>query len=269
MRRYGGALFFCNRLRPAIPFGRMSRQLTIALVAQKGGVGKTTLACCIAAECQARGANVLLVDADPQGTARTWASIALDYERPVPDVIMMGSTMHRRGQLARVSSGYEVVIIDTPPHHSPTLKSALLCADIALLPCGPYAPDAWALTSTIESVNDVRSERRTLEASIIITRAVAGTTTLRETRPVLAASGVPVLRTQCGHRMAYSECLAAGQGVNQYAPASAAAAELRALMAELGGSRHASKAQTVFAKSTHRRSTAAQSRPALDQRRAG
>lgn len=231
----------------------MAKQLTIALVAQKGGVGKTTLACSLAAECQARGGVVLLVDADPQGTARTWSSFALDYERPTPDVIMMGATMHRRQQLERVSSGYEVVIIDTPPHHSPTMKSALMCADIALLPCGPYVADMCALASTIESVNDIKAERRQLEARIVITRGVAGTAALRDNPPAIESSGIEVMRSQCGFRMAWAESYAAGQGVNQYAPASAAAAELRALMSELGGIRHASKAKAVFAQGTQRR----------------
>jgi len=232
-----------------------SSQIVLAIAAQKGGVGKTTLACSIAAECQARGATVLLIDADPQGTARTWAGIALDLEQPAPDVIMMGSTMHRRGQLQRVASGYEVVVIDTPPHHSPTMKSALMVADLALLPCGPYAADAWALTSTLESVADIQRERRALEARIVLTRAVANTATLKATRPVLEASGVQVMQTQCGFRMAYAESLAAGLGVAQYAPASAAAMELRSLMIEIGGS-HV-KAKHVFAKAPKRRVTAA------------
>lgn len=209
------------------------RQTVIAFVAQKGGVGKTTLACAFAAESQARGASVLIVDADPQGSCRTWADIAIDMGEPAPDVISMGATMHRRGQLQRVAQGYQVVVIDTPPRHSPTMKSALQCADLAVLPCGPYGPDAWALATTIESVQDIQQERPELDARIVITRTVKGTSTLKATRPVLEASGVPVLASECGFRMAYAESMAAGQGVIQYAPASPAAGEMRALMQEL------------------------------------
>lgn len=193
----------------------------------------------------------MLVDADPQGTARTWAGIALDYEHAVPDVISMGATMHRRGQLARVASGYDVVAIDTPPRHSPTIKSALVCSDIAVLPCGPYAADAWALAATIDMVADVQGEHDALEARIVITRAVHGTATLKATRPVLEGSGIAVLQTQCGFRMAYAESMAAGLGVNQYAPASAAAAELRSLVDELGGLAHG-KANAFANQATNR-----------------
>ena len=232
------------------------RQMVLAVVAQKGGVGKTTLACSIAAECQARGATVLLVDSDPQGTARTWSGIALDHEYPTPDLVSMGSTMHRRGQLARVASGYDVVVIDTPPHHSPTVKSALMVADVALLPCGPYPADAWGLTNTIEWVHDIRQERPHLEARIVVTRSVANTATLRENRPVLESAGIEVMDAQCGFRMAYAECMASGLGVNQYAPASAAGAELRAIMDELGGIRHARETKGFVSKTPRRRGAA-------------
>ena len=202
------------------------------MCAQKGGVGKTTLACVFASESLARGASVMLVDADPQGSARTWASIALDLGYPAPDVIAMGATMHRRDQLRRISAGYDVVVIDTPPRHSPTLKSALLCADLAVLPCGPVAMDAWALASTIDCVHDIQHERE-LAARICITRTVAGTTTLRTPRPGLEASGVPVLRSEFGFRVAYAEAMGAGRGVGQYAPSSTAAGETKAFADEL------------------------------------
>lgn len=212
---------------------RSDRQVVVAFAAQKGGVGKTTLACSFAAEASERGSSVLLVDADPQGSARTWAEIALDMGHPAPDVISMGATMHRRGQLSRISTGYQVVVIDTPPRNSPIMRSALGCADLAVLPCGPYGPDVWSLATTIETVQEVQSERPELAARVVITRAVAHTSTLRATRPVLEESGVPVIEAECGFRMAWAEALAAGQGVIQYAPSSPAAEEMRAVMREL------------------------------------
>lgn len=73
--------------------------MILALAGQKGGAGKSTLAVCLAVEALARGQRVLLVDADPQGTARTWAEVAAEAQHPTPTAITMGASMHRDGQL--------------------------------------------------------------------------------------------------------------------------------------------------------------------------
>jgi chromosome partitioning protein len=205
----------------------------IALTGQKGGVGKSTLATSLAAELLARGGRVLLVDADPQGTSRTWGEVAAEGGHPLPTVVAMGATMHRPEQLPRVAQGYDHVVIDGPPRHGDIQRSALMVADLALLPCGPSAADAWALTSSVELLQEARSLRGGLRAYVVITRTQGRTALARSAREALKDCGLPLLGTCLGYRVAYAEALGAGLGVTTYAPRDPAAAEVRALVDEL------------------------------------
>ena len=207
--------------------------MIVALTGQKGVVGKSTLAICIAAELLHRRRKVLLVDADPQGTIRTWGEVAAELGQPLPSIVSMGSTMHRPEQLPTVSRGYDDVIIDCPPRHGDIQRSALMVADIALLPCGPSSADAWALAASIDLVNEARALRSELEVRIVITRKQGRTALGRSAREELAKSGIDLLKTEVGYRVAFAESLGAGQGVTVYAPRDAAADETRALVAEL------------------------------------
>lgn len=207
--------------------------MIFALAGQKGGVGKSTVAVSVAAELVARKLKVLLVDADPQGTARTWGDVASEQGHPLPTIVAMGATMHRPEQLPRVAGGYDHVVIDCPPRHGEIQRSALMVADAVVLPCGPSAADAWALASSVELIAEARALRPALGAFILITRKQMHTAISKGARDVLAQSGIPVLATELGYRVAFAEAVGAGQGPTTYAPKDAAAAEIRALVDEL------------------------------------
>ena len=207
--------------------------MILTLLGQKGGVGKSTTAICLAMEALQRGSEVLLVDADPQGTIRTWNDVANERGAAVPTVIAMGATMHRPGQLEVLARRYELTIIDCPPRHGDVQRSALMIADAAVLPCGPSAADAWALTASLEMVAEAQTLREGLKAAIVITRKQGRTTLGKAARAVLQQSGTPVLGSELSYRIAYQEALAAGLGVAQFCPRDPAAREVRALLDEL------------------------------------
>ena len=207
--------------------------VAFSFVGQKGGTGKTTTAIAVASELVARGRKVLLVDADPQGSSSTWASVGAEAGQPIPTTIRMGEHMHRAGQLDALAKPYEFVVIDTPPRHGEAMRSALVVADVAVLPCGPSAVDAWALASSLEVLSQARMARPELKACVLVTRKVARTAIGESAREVLSSSGLPVLGTELGFRVAYQEGLAAGLGPAQYAPGSSAAAEVTVLVDEL------------------------------------
>jgi chromosome partitioning protein len=204
-----------------------------ALVGQKGGAGKTTLAVCLAAELQQRGLRVLLVDADPQASAQTWAQVATEAGQEAPTCIAMGAGLHRPGQLERVAKGFDIVIIDCPPRHGDIQRSALMAADVAVLPCGPTPVDAWALASSLEMVEDARQVRGNLKSCIVLTRVQAMTRIAQAARDALTEASTLVLTAELGYRVAFQEALAAGQGVTTFATTDAAAAELVAVCDEL------------------------------------
>lgn len=221
--------------------------MIIALAGQKGGVGKSTTAICLADAAMQLGQRVLLVDADPQGTVRTWADVAGELGRITPTVVAMGATMHRPGQLADMMAPYDLAIVDCPPRHGDVQRSALMVADLALLPCGPTAVDAWALAATLELVNEARALRSELVCRVLITRKQGRTALGRGARGVLETSGCGVLRTELGYRVAYQEAVAAGQGVTTYAPRDPATKEIAALLDEVKRQDHGKKARPDFA----------------------
>lgn len=205
----------------------------VAVAGQKGGAGKSTTAVCIAMAAVERGCRVLLVDADPQGTARTWGDVATEAGRKAPSVIAMGAQMHHEDQLPLVSKGFDWVIIDCPPRVANVQRSALMVADLVLLPCGPTAADAWGLAGSLELVSEAQIVRPSLVAAVLLTRVQSRTAIGKGARAVLNETGFPVLRVELGYRVAFQECLAAGHGVTGYAPKDRSAQEVRRLFSEL------------------------------------
>jgi chromosome partitioning protein len=180
-----------------------------------------------------RGRAVLLVDGDAQGTARTWAAVGTEAGHPVPSVVAMGATMHQAGQLDRVGAGYDLVVIDGPPRADEIQKSALMAADVAVLPCGPSAGDTWAVATSVDVIRAAQAVRPELRAVLLVTKRQAGTAIGRVVRAALERTGLPILRAELFYRVAFQEALAAGLGVGTYAPRTPAAFEVRRLYDEL------------------------------------
>ncbi|MDI1430744.1 AAA family ATPase [Polyangium sorediatum] len=238
--------------------------MIIALTGQKGGIGKSTTAVSLAVAALARGQRVLLVDADPQGTTRTWGEVASEAGHKAPTIVAMGAQMHRPGQLDSVSHAYDLTIIDCPPRHGEISRSALMVADVAVFPCGPTAADAWALTAAIEVFQEARALRdhlrefggatphaerspRALSGCVLITRKQGRTALAKSARTALETSGLPVLGTELGFRVAYQEAIAVGKGVTTYAPRDASAKEIHQLLDELTRFHHGQEASRGFA----------------------
>lgn len=191
------------------------------------------MALALASEALARGLRVLLVDADAQGTARTWGAVALEAGHAAPTVVSMGADLHKPGQLPALASSFDLVVIDCPPRHAEVQRAALMVADLAILPSGPSAHDAWAMAESVELVKAAQRVRPELRAVALVTRKVPGTVIGKGARESLGEAGVPLLKSELSFRVAYQEAPAAGLGVAQYAPTSEAAAEVRDLVTEV------------------------------------
>src|SRR4051794_24141227 len=104
---------------------------TIALVSQKGGAGKTTLALHLAVEAAFRGERTLLIDLDPQASAAAWADRRAESERDV-DVATEAPTRIEAALEAAGRRGYDRVFIDTAPNADQTALRAARVAQLVL-----------------------------------------------------------------------------------------------------------------------------------------
>ncbi len=207
--------------------------MILAIAGQKGGTGKSTIAVAIAAELHRRGLNVLMIDADPQATMRTWGDVAADAGLSTPTIVAMGSNMAEPGQLPKLAESYDCTIIDCPGRDGRIQRAAMLVADVVLLPSGPSAADAWAMAASVEVLREAQMVNRNLRAFVALTRRDTRTVIGTAARKNLGSLGVPVLKTELGTRVCYQEFLASGQGLADYAPKDRAAKEVEALTDEV------------------------------------
>jgi chromosome partitioning protein len=121
---------------------------TVAVISQKGGTGKTTLAIHLAAAANAAGFVALVVDTDPQATACTWHTWRGDAD---PDVIDCAAHTLLPKKLQQAADlGADLAVIDTPPHADIMAREACRAADLLLIPCRPRAFDLDAVRTTAE-----------------------------------------------------------------------------------------------------------------------
>lgn len=214
--------------------------MRIALVSQKGGVGKSTLAISIAWELAARGGSVLIVDGDPQGTARIAAEVAIENGKRPPAVVALGKDMCKPENLRRFER-FDHVVIDTPAKLGDVQRAALMIAEMALVPISQSGAEVWGNTDTIALISQAQTINAGLRASMVFVRKLANTALGKRARSIFEAQDFPLLAAETSFRVVWQEAVTAGVGVAQYAPKDKAAKELRAVVDEVlaGGMKHA------------------------------
>lgn len=201
----------------------------IAVLNQKGGSGKTTIATHLARALQLDGAEVLLVDSDPQGSARDWAAVRED--QPLTVVGIDRPTIDRDiKQVARK----DFVVIDGAPQAADLAVSAIKAASFVLIPVQPSPYDIWAAADLVELVKQrIEVTDGKLQAAFVVSRAIKGTKIGAEVADALAGYGLPVLESRITQRVSYPGTAANGSTVLDTEPDGDAAAEVRALAAEI------------------------------------
>jgi len=192
---------------------------TIAIISQKGGAGKTTLAIHLAAASHEAGRVALIVDTDPQATASQWAAWRGDAP---PEVIDSPPPRLAAKVEAALGQGAELVVIDTPPHADSAARAAVEIADLVLIPCRPSAFDLSAIQTTAKLVQLLRKP-----AFVVFTAGAPNAPRVyAEASELVQSYGTPACPVIIPDRAAYRHASAEGRSVMETEPEGRAASDI-------------------------------------------
>ncbi|AWK15570.1 ParA family partition ATPase (plasmid) [Candidatus Fukatsuia symbiotica] len=204
--------------------------MIISVLNQKGGVGKTTLSVNISASLTRMESRVLLIDADPQGSSLNWAA-AREGEPLFTVIGLPRKTIHK--EVAEISKGFDYVIIDGPPRVTDLARSAIMAADLVLIPVQPSPYDVWAAEEVVTLINEARIYKEKLKSAFVVNRKIANTAIGRDVGEALSEYNTPVLRGCVTQRVIFAEAAAKGCAVYEIDPQGPAAKEIDNLVNEI------------------------------------
>lgn len=193
---------------------------SIAVVSQKGGAGKTTVAIHLATFFAQAKKKTVLIDLDPQASASGWADRRKE-ETPVVISIHAKRLSTELDRIARHEG--EIVVLDTAPHSDPIALEAMRYADLVIIPTRPSILDIEAIVSTLELSKIVNKE-----ALVVLNACPARGPDATDAAKAISALGVEVCCDQLTQRTIFARSLLQGKTAMEADPKSKAAVELRA-----------------------------------------
>ena len=194
---------------------------TIAILSQKGGAGKTTIAVNLAVAAELAGKRSVIVDLDPQASSTSWGD---SRSSDAPVVVSAQASRLSNVLEAASKNGAELAIIDTAPHSESVSLAAARLADFILIPCRPAILDLRAINHTIELVRLAAKP-----AAVILNCVPARGSLAEEATQAVQGYGIDIAPVQIGQRAAYLHSLTAGLASMEYEPDGKAAAEITQL----------------------------------------
>jgi len=211
--------------------------MNILVGSEKGGTGKTTLTCSLAAFLAGRGADVCILDADPQGSANAWADRRAEQqpEKSVVHCVQKSGNVMRA--FADLAERYEHVLVDAGGRDSAELRSAMLVASLVLIPCRPSQMDLESTLHIDELVQGASAGRADggPEAMVILSQCPThhlNAETGQAKAYLSQFTQLGMCNSIISERKAFRDAMTMGLGVTEMG-ASAADLELRKLAKEI------------------------------------
>ncbi|STO18193.1 plasmid partitioning protein ParA [Escherichia coli] len=189
--------------------------MIILVASQKGGCGKSTTSVNICAELARKNKDVVLIDADKQGTAARWASDRNAGE-VAPVIHCVQKFDNIRETLLDLDKRYEYVVVDTAGRDSREMRTGMTAADVLLVPFRPSQPDLDTLPHLVEVIAEAMDFNPKLKAYAMLTMAPSNPVVneANEAREYLAEyPQLELLKTVVRDRKIYRDCMAEGKGV--------------------------------------------------------
>ena len=194
---------------------------TVAILSQKGGAGKTTIALHLAVASSIAGRNTALIDLDPQASAAKWS----DRRKTELPVVLSAHASRLQQEMKRVGdTNGEVLVIDTAPHSDSAALEVAKIADLVLIPCRPAILDMEAISNTLDLVRATKSK-----VFVVLNAVSSQGNDADEAAEAIAALDVPICPVRLVNRVAYSRSLITGQTASEYEPEGKAAQEVEQL----------------------------------------
>lgn len=194
---------------------------TLAIISQKGGVGKTTLATALAVLAEGEGRGTAVFDLDPQASAAFWKDMR---EAETPAVVAVPSARLKHMLKAAAEAGTDLAIIDTPPFAKDIAFEAAQAADFILIPTRPAVLDVMAMTKTLELVGHYGKP-----AAVILTFCPPQGREVRDTIKTVEQLGATIAPVKIHQRVAYSRAQQTGLTAQELETDGKAAHELKQL----------------------------------------
>ena len=204
--------------------------MILGILNQKGGAGKTTISINLARALQEENHRVLIVDSDPQGSARDWHAAG---ENKLIEVVVFDHPSLDK-DIKKIAYDYDFIVIDGAPQITEMAVAAIKCSDIILIPVQPSPYDIWAT----EDLVDIIKARQKVgtgypKAAFLISRQIVNTKMGREVRVALEDYGLPVFENGTFQRIVYIESIINGSTVLDAEPKGKASNEIKRIVKEL------------------------------------
>jgi chromosome partitioning protein len=172
----------------------------------------------------------MLLKHHPQGSARDWA--ASRQSEPLFSVMGIDRpSIHK--EIPLLSPNYDHILIDGPPRVTDLARSAIVAADIVLIPVQPSPYDVWAAKEVIDLIKEASVFKESLKSVFVVNRKIANTAIGRDVNEALASYQIPVLKSHITQRVSFAESAGTGQTVLEIEPNGQASQEIKAVVNEL------------------------------------